>query len=115
MTEIQQDFADLPLDLPMEAHGIVLRQVDQQTYTNVPHLVTQHSPSGYEWGYGGSGTADLALNILEWRLRREHYQGQTIPCFEGRCYRLAWDLHQASSGRSLPCATGWKPISRSPG
>jgi hypothetical protein len=23
-----------------------------------------HSPTGYEWGYGGSGPADLALNIL---------------------------------------------------
>lgn len=23
-----------------------------------------HSPSGYEWGYPGSGPADLALNIL---------------------------------------------------
>ena len=23
-----------------------------------------HSPSGFEWGYGGSGPADLALNIL---------------------------------------------------
>lgn len=23
-----------------------------------------HSPTGVEWGYGGSGLADLALNIL---------------------------------------------------
>jgi len=23
-----------------------------------------HSPTGFEWGYGGSGPADLALNIL---------------------------------------------------
>lgn len=23
-----------------------------------------HSPGGYEWGYGGSGPSDLALNIL---------------------------------------------------
>ena len=23
-----------------------------------------HSPAGFEWGYGGSGPADLALNIL---------------------------------------------------
>ena len=23
-----------------------------------------HSPDGFEWGYGGSGPADLALNIL---------------------------------------------------
>jgi hypothetical protein len=29
----------------------------------VPHVV-RHSPTGYEWGYGGSGPADLALSIL---------------------------------------------------
>ena len=23
-----------------------------------------HSPTGFEWSYGGSGPADLALNIL---------------------------------------------------
>jgi len=89
------DFTDLPLDMPIEQHGIVLRRTDQQTATNVPHLVTHHSPTGYEWGYGGSGPSDLALNILEWLLRREGYRGETVPCFEGRCFRLAWDLHQA--------------------
>lgn len=32
--------------------------------TNVPHQMVIHSPGGFEWGYGGSGPADLALNIL---------------------------------------------------
>lgn len=36
---------------------------DGRTQTNVPHLIVQHSPTGFEWGYGGSGPADLALNI----------------------------------------------------
>lgn len=31
--------------------------------SNVPHFV-RHSPTGIEWGYGGSGPADLALSIL---------------------------------------------------
>ena len=31
---------------------------------NVPHAIVRHSPSGFEWGHGGSGSADLALNIL---------------------------------------------------
>ena len=88
-------FTDLPLDMPIEQHGIVLRRTDRQTATNVPHLVIHHSPTGYEWGYGGSGPSDLALNILEWLLRREGYRGATVPCFAGRCFRLAWDLHQA--------------------
>jgi len=30
---------------------------------NVPHKV-RHSPTGIEWGYGGSGPADLAFSIL---------------------------------------------------
>jgi hypothetical protein len=91
----EEGCADLPLDMPIEQHGIVLRRRDQQTSTNVPHLVIHHSPTGYEWGYGGSGPADLALNILEWYLRREGYHGEMVQCYKGRCFRLAWDLHQA--------------------
>jgi len=33
-------------------------------HTNVPQRIIQHSPTGFAWGYGGSGPADLALNIL---------------------------------------------------
>jgi len=32
--------------------------------TNVPRLVYRHSPDGFNFGYGGSGAADLALNLL---------------------------------------------------
>lgn len=31
--------------------------------TNVPRSIYRHSPTGYNFGYGGSGPADLALNI----------------------------------------------------
>lgn len=30
----------------------------------LPQTTVRHSPTGFEWGYGGSGPADLALNIL---------------------------------------------------
>lgn len=40
------------------------RDADGLAQTNVPHKLVRHSPSGFEWGYGGSGPADLALNIL---------------------------------------------------
>jgi hypothetical protein len=30
----------------------------------VAHRFVVHSPTGFEWGYGGSGPGDLALNIL---------------------------------------------------
>lgn len=32
--------------------------------TNVQRSVYRHSPTGFNYGYGGSGPADLALNIL---------------------------------------------------
>ena len=45
---------------------------------NVPHAIIKHSPTGMEWGYGGSGPADLALNILMMfagqDFAQEHYQ-----------------------------------------
>jgi hypothetical protein len=35
--------------------------------TDLPH-VKRHSPTGFEWGYNGSGPADLALSILSYHL-----------------------------------------------
>jgi len=31
---------------------------------NIRRRIVYHSPTGFEFGYGGSGPADLALNIL---------------------------------------------------
>lgn len=44
-----------------EARGYV-READGST-RDLKHVVC-HSPDGFEWGYGGSGPADLALSIL---------------------------------------------------
>lgn len=38
---------------------------------NIPQFIVKHSPGGFEWGYGGSGPADLALNILALYIGRE--------------------------------------------
>jgi hypothetical protein len=62
--------------------------------TNVPHLVVHHSPGGFEFGYGGSGPADLALNVCQWYLNSLGYSGQKTGCFDGVCWSLAWILHQ---------------------
>lgn len=66
--------------------------------TNVPHLVVHHSPTGFEWGYSGSGPADLALNVVHFFVEQmdlaETSQEQMVECFEGEVSRLAWDLHQ---------------------
>lgn len=40
------------------------RDADGKAHVNIPRRICYHSPSGFEWGYGGSGPADLALNIL---------------------------------------------------
>lgn len=40
-----------------EVHGF--RRV-----TELPHLYQRHSPDGFEFGYGGSGPAEAALNLL---------------------------------------------------
>lgn len=47
------------------------------------HIV-YHSPSGFEWGYAGSGPADLALSILA------DYFNEARLDWDGR----AWQLHQ---------------------
>jgi hypothetical protein len=48
-----------------------------------------HSPSGFGWGYGGSGPADLALAILIDYLGEKPTKSDLI---NGRS--LAWSLHQ---------------------
>ncbi len=64
-------------------------------YTNVPHLTCWHSPSGFEWGYGGSGPADLALNILEATLQHTGHNGPREKTPRGStCFTLARMLHQ---------------------
>ena len=37
---------------------------DDGPVVNFPQVVVSHSPDGFNWGYGGSGPADTALNIL---------------------------------------------------
>lgn len=45
---------------------VVLRRIDGMAKTNIPHRIVRHSPTGFDWGHGGTGPADLALNILLW-------------------------------------------------
>lgn len=82
---------------PMDEFTYIFqRGPDGTVYTNVPHHVVHHSPSGFEWGYGGSGPADLALCLLEDALIRMDYADPMPPidCYAGRCMSLAWRLHQ---------------------
>ena len=48
----------------------------------VAHLWAWHSPTGFEWGYGGSGPADLALNILLAATRDHGFTGENHQDFK---------------------------------
>jgi len=87
------EFADHGIDAPADVY--LLRRDESGVGTNVPHLVTHHSPTGFEFGYGGSGPADLALNILEHSLHRLGYTGERETCWRGDCFTHAFVMHQA--------------------
>ena len=72
--------------------GIILAREDGKVATNVPWTCVSGSPDGFEWGYGGSGPSDLALNIVEAVLRRVGYKGPRTQCFKGDCFNLAYSL-----------------------
>jgi len=86
--------ADVFLPIPFDKGIVLTRQEEWIIKTNVPHLVVHHSPTGFEFGYAGSGPADLALNIVEAMLNRLGYHGDRTTCFKGSCFSLAYRLHQ---------------------
>lgn len=62
-TDVYQPFID---GVPFNHMGFVFKRfADGHAATNVPWVIVQGSPDGFEWGYEGSGPADLALNILQ--------------------------------------------------
>ncbi len=56
--------------IPFEG-DIICKRTSLGPQVNIPHKIEKHSPDGFEWGYGGSGPADLALNILAAYIGRE--------------------------------------------
>jgi hypothetical protein len=87
--------------------------------------LARHSPTGFEWGYGGSGPAQLSLAILADRWRDddgrtergkddpnvrtrgelhalEHHQ--ELKCLVGRLDGDAWELTAADIDLALECA-----------
>lgn len=72
---------------------------------SIPRTVIWHSPDGFNFGYGGSGPADLALNILnafvppvdraDDTADYEPRNTDPVPCFKGSCSEFAARHHQA--------------------
>lgn len=56
--------------------------------------IRHHSPDGFEWGYGGSGPADLALSILAYCLPVGCDGLAPVRLWRGECSQVAYDLHQ---------------------
>jgi len=50
---------------------IICSRDENGIHTNVPQRIIYHSPDEFEWGYGGSGPSDFALNILSIFLGQE--------------------------------------------
>lgn len=82
------------LPQPLTEGIVIERDQDGEVLTNVPRRVTHHSPSGFEFGYGGSGPADLALNLAEAALLEIGHEGPRTPCWKGDVFRAAYLIHQ---------------------
>lgn len=94
--------AELP---PCEGH--IVWVTDGPAQYRLRHVV-HHSPGGFEWGYEGSGPADLALSLCADILGPEP---ETRPIFRGeRVGATAWDVHLQIRWRivsHLPRGQGW--------
>lgn len=42
----------------------ITRRIDGEVVASFEHKIKRHSPTGFNVGYGGSGPADTALNLL---------------------------------------------------
>lgn len=85
------------LPISLQEEGLVCQRLaDGTAATNVPWWVKHHSPTGMEWGYAGSGPADLALNLAIELLRARGWQeAETVQCWDGQpVWRAAYVLHQ---------------------
>ena len=83
------------INKPLEKGIILSRRIHptllyEEVSTNVPSIVTYHSPTGFEWGYAGSGPADLALNLAELVVEKAG-----LKTTQGlHCSNLAWQAKQ---------------------
>lgn len=75
--------------------------------TNVPWSAIQHSPGGFEWGYGGSGPTDLALNILNAFVPPGADGRRPNKCWDGCCSVTAWELRHEFTNAFL-AALPWE-------
>lgn len=62
----------------MSNDKIICRRINGEAVVEgIEPVIVYHSPTGFEWGYPGSGPADLALNILL-KVTKDSYQAQRL-------------------------------------
>src|SRR5687768_14715329 len=82
---------------------IMTRDSDGTTVVNIPRGIRHHNTGWtHEWGYVGSGPADLALNILQYTLTQQGYTGPTAKAWDKQEYFVAaWRMHQEFKSRVI--------------
>jgi len=75
--------------------GLTCRRIRSHALVNVPCGIVHHSPDGPEWGYQGSGPAELALNICHavWPARCDGQPASRL--WAGSTSFIAWAVHQS--------------------
>lgn len=59
------DANEVILEGELSEVGLIVKRLPNGSIAaNVSHLIKHHSPTGFECDYSGSGSADLALNVL---------------------------------------------------
>jgi hypothetical protein len=74
---------------------ICTRLVDGTATCSLPHCHRHHSADGIDFGHCGSGSADLALNILATALPLQPGDEGVRLADESLVSEAAWDLHEA--------------------
>lgn len=91
-----KDKHDLPFD-PETGDVTFGNGWDGAPHFNIPRRHIHHSPSGWSWGYSGSGPADFALNILAHFIdpTKLPLEDDTVRLWDGSSVpTVVWDLHQ---------------------
>lgn len=94
------DHVDLPFDPATK--DIVIERREDGLHFNIYQTIHHHSPTGFEVGYGGSGPADFALNILE-MFMRERGDRPTLPL---RNFKIADGERQTPTDIKI-CEASW--------
>ena len=71
-----------------------------------------HSPSGFEWGYGGSGPAQLALALVANHLSNDH---EALACYQSFKFvvvatlpHILWELSSRQIDEALEAIRGYE-------